>query len=146
MLAFPDIERVYWYGWKDYPSTVADQVGKPQRGLVRADGSPKPALQVLPHLIRHTNGSGQAIPAGRVAAWRFGWPRAAETHIIAYATGSQAAQLTVAIVAGRRASLRSFPLAAVMAGQCCSPRVVELRAGRLELNIGPDPVFVEVGP
>ncbi len=146
VLAFSNIERIYWYGWKDYPPTVPDQVGMPQRGLIRADGSPKPALQVLPHVIRHTNGNGEGIPASRIHAYRFDWPRAAETHVIARSTDNRSASLTIPATAGRRVTIRSFPVAAVLAGRCCNERVVELPGGLFNLDVGPDPVFVEVGP
>lgn len=146
MLALPEIQRVYWYGWKDYPPTVPDQVGMPQRGLIRADGKAKPGLLVLPHVIRHTNGIGQSLTIGRQQAWQFAWPRAAESQIVAWSTAGRPAPLDLPVAAGRRATVRTFAPSAVMAGSCCGERVVELRDGRIRLEIGPDPVFIEIGP
>ncbi len=145
MLALPDVERIYWYGWVDYPPDVADQRGQGQRGLVDGLHRPKPGLAVLPHIIRHTNGIGTDRSTKRISAWQFTWPRSGETHVVAWSANGKAVQWQVPEAPGRRATVRSFSFARVMAGQCCAERTLPVDDGRLVLDLGVDPVFAEIG-
>lgn len=145
MLALPDVERIYWYGWVDYPPDVADQRGQGQRGLSDGQHRPKPGLAVLPHTIRHTNGAGTDISTSRVRAWRFTWPRSGETHVVAWSASGKAVRWEAPVDIGRRATARVFSFAKIMAGQCCAEVSLPVDDGRLVLDLGPDPVFVEIG-
>jgi hypothetical protein len=144
MLAFPEIERVYWYGFVDNPADIGDgnQIG---RGLIWPDRSPKPAFQILPFTIAYTNGVPTDISTRTVTAFRFDGGRAGVDHVIAWSRSGEATSLT--LEAPPNASLRrtEFPVESVMRWECCDTRLVDVGSSPPQVEVGAEPVFVELG-
>ncbi len=147
MLAQADIERIYWYGWVDFPPGTEGQMTEAQRGLVDQHRQAKQALQVLPYTIAHSNGIPEDLSTDRVAAFRFRWPRSGRQHLVAWSkTGRTEAWSLPAPAAARVGrSARIFDAASLAAGRCCRVFEPPLREGRIELELGAEPVFLELG-
>jgi hypothetical protein len=145
MLALPEIERIYWYSWIDNPPEIgdADQIG---RGLVRHDGVPKPAADILPLTVAATNGRPQDESRDGVVATRFRWPRTGHDALIAWSADGSERSLDVAVPARQRLRLRWFPEISVMSGECCPSQIRDAAGGIETITVGKDAVFVDFVP
>jgi len=143
VLADPAVERVYWYGWLDFRPEWKAQPWHPDRGLLRADRSDKPALLVLEELIRLASGRPSDASTARVGVIRFSWPRQPD-GVVAWSLTGATESLRLAAPPGARAVITSFPLEMLLAGRCCA-RVEAVEAGgAVTLDVGPDSVFVRL--
>jgi hypothetical protein len=150
VLVQPEVERIYWYGWVDFPKGVADKETTFQRGLVNRDRSPKRGLQVLKQTIAHTNGIAQDLSNADVVAWRFSWPRSDVWHVIAWSRHADRSGRLVLPVGklGREAGVRArlFTDRALDEGRCCDLiRLPVTEDATVILDVGGDSVFVTVG-
>jgi hypothetical protein len=145
MLALPEIERVYWYGWVDYPSGIgdSDQIG---RGLIRPDRTPKPATDVLAHVVAATNGVPHDESTDAVWATRFSRRLTAREYVIAWSRDQGTHTYEFAGLADQVALVRSYSPQVVMAGECCPEQHVTSVNGRFRVEIGPDPLIIELLP
>jgi hypothetical protein len=147
VLAVPELERIYWYGWVDIPARYKSAPQVPDRGLVRADYTVRPALSVLPYVVDYTNGAPADISTGQVTAYRFSWPREADEYVVA-AADAGGGPLSLPVHSGTRADATFFPAAMLMSGRCCGSATVAEDHGRIDLFVGDDPLFVamRLGP
>ncbi|MFN2115252.1 MAG: hypothetical protein ACK2T6_06030 [Anaerolineae bacterium] len=147
MLGFPVIDRVYWYGWVDFPARYKPEPNKPDRGAVRADHSAKPVVSVLPYTIQHTAGRPTNISTDAVSGYRFAWPRERREYVVAWPL-VEGGPVTLELPAapGSRALVTTFPREMLLAGECCTQTVVEERDGVIVLTIGggADEVFAAI--
>jgi len=144
VLAFEDLERVYWYGWVDFPPELKPSATADDRGLVRHDLSPRPALAVLPYVVAYTNGRPEDLSSGAVTAYRFQAAGAREAHVVAWSR-SGTTRLRLETAEGGAARTTYFPPDMLLDGQCCGHAEVRSRDGVVELDVGPEPVFVSIG-
>jgi hypothetical protein len=143
MLAQPDLQRVFWYGWMDFPTGYGN-VPQYQRGIVRGDHTPKAAFPVLPYAVRYTNGIPADVSDAKVRAYRFTRIRSGEDYLIAWSKDSRPDRYTLAVPPGTVADVTWFPADQLMAGHCCSKRTVNAPNGTLTLEVGPDPLYVSL--
>lgn len=141
VLAAGEIKRVYWYGWADYAHLGS---GERQRGLVRSDRSPKPALAVLPHTIRCTNGSPADISTERVVAYRFTPASSTGYWVVMWSRDGSPAELQIPAAAGQRAEV-VVPATVLAAGEVAPPTEIGVLDGRLSIPVGAESAFVTVG-
>ncbi len=163
MLTYPEIERVYFYGWTDFPDDVSDGFGPYQRGFVRNDHAPKAALALMPTMMDAVRGSPQRMLAGdQVVGWRFRAPREPVDTIIAWPAdagtggasnpgagggegGGASVSVRVPAPTGRTLEIERFPADAILAGTCCPHEHVVSERGRAYVGLGDGPsVFVRV--
>ncbi|MCB0217632.1 MAG: hypothetical protein KDH92_13405 [Chloroflexi bacterium] len=147
ILAQPDLERIYWYGWVDFPKGVAGQFTQAQRGLVTRERRAKLGLQVLPHTISHSNGIPEDLSDDRVALYRFSWPRSGRQHLVAWSKTGRSERVELPTPAMARAGItaRIFDRASLEAGRCCTRIALVPSMGRIVLDLGSAPVFITVG-
>jgi hypothetical protein len=165
MLTFPEIERVYFYGWTDFPDDVSDGFGTYQRGFVRNDHQPKVALPLIPKLIEAVRGRPERLDVGAgVTAWRFRAPRATQDTVIAWpadaATGGAtgpgsggggpagdvATHARFPVPTGRTLEVERFTEEAIMSGECCPVERPVSERGRVYVELRGEPaVWVRMG-
>jgi hypothetical protein len=143
LLAFPELQRVYWFGWVDGPSDIGDE-GVIGRGIIWPDRQPKPAFAVLPYTIDFTNGHPRdvSVPGARVL--EFTRTRVARRTYIAWSTDGATRQVTFRVPDGWRARLRTFPVDEIMAGRCCPVTELRVQRGQTTVDVGSDSAYVEV--
>lgn len=141
MLAFPEIERVYWYGWVDFPARFKPDGDAPDRGAVRADHSPKPVLSVLPYTILFTAGRPEDISTADVQAYRFTWPRSVYEFVIAWTRRPGDATFAVRAAPDSQGLALFFPRDPKLEIPGIQAEVEE-HGGVIEIDVGPDPVFL----
>lgn len=139
-LARSDIQRVYWYGWVDFPPSYSDA----ERGIVDHLHQPKPAFPVLPYVVDYTEGHAEDISTDRVIAFRFLKPRAAGQTIIAWSKDGQPARFEVPARSNKPAAATFFPKDMLMAGQCCGKASVPPANGKYAFDLGADAVFISI--
>jgi hypothetical protein len=143
ILRFPEIERIYWYGWRDFPVGYRSE-NLPQRGLVTVDHEPKPGLLVLPYVISHSHGWPFDILDTRVEAIRYSWQGARNDKIIAQLRVGTSAVLQVQ--QGDKglpwADVVSFPEEMLLAGECCKEERVFPKKGLFYFRVGEDALFI----
>ena len=164
MLTFPEIERVHFYGWTDFPDDVSDGFGDFQRGFVRNDHSPKAALPLIPRMMEAVRGEPGRMSVGAgLTAWRFRAPRAEHDTVMAWSGPSTTEGVTgpgsggaaddgesptharVPAPTGRRLEVERFPAEAVLAGECCPVEWQVSERGRVYVEFGEGPaVWVRV--
>ena len=148
LLAEPEIESVFWYGWVDMPQGVADQEGDWQRGIINRNRQPKLAFQVLKNLIQHSNGIPSDVSTDEVQAYRFDWPRSAQSHLIAWSkSGALADYEFEAPARARQGTLaRVFTGEKIKAGECCIEVPIPVGENdRIRLQVGRDTIFLSMG-
>ncbi len=143
LLAFPELERVYWYAWADTPSDIGDgaAIG---RGIIGPDRQPKPAFAVLPYTIDYTNGMPRDISVPGMRIIEFSRPRVARRTYVAWSTQGETLPFSVPVPTGWRARAWRFPVEAVMAGACCVDDEPRAEGGHAQFEVGPDSVFIGV--
>lgn len=146
ILAIPQVQRVYWYGWVDFPAAFKAQPTDPDRGLVTSAYEGKPALKVLPLAIAQTDGRGEDLSTERYALLRFQAPRAAEIHYVAWSKTGQAERVLIPARGERQARAQLFPWEAVKAPGAQLPPLVTIGADGdgHALEVGTEPIFVTV--
>ncbi len=143
VLGMPEVDRVYWYGWMDFPPGYGN-VPQYQRGLVRGSHQPKAAFPVLPYTIQYTAGEPETVSQDSVAAYRFRRVRAGEDFLVAWSRDGQTHRYTIAVPAGTVAKVTTFPDELLILGRCCPTRTVAAQDGVLTLDVGLDAVFVDL--
>lgn len=142
MLAAAPIARVYWYAWGDFPGQAP---GFWQRGLIRDDRTPKPAMYALPTVQRFTDGVGTIVRRDEaVVALAFRRPRALARHVIAWSADGRARSLRVPIEPGETATLTTLPLDELAAGRCCPSRPLPAQDGYVDVPLRAESSFVEI--
>lgn len=146
ILAIPQVQRVYWYGWVDFPAAYKAQATDPDRGLVTAAYEAKPALKVLPLTINQTNGRPEDLSTDRYTLLRFQAPRAAETHYVAWSKTGQSERVVIPARGERSARAQLFPWSAVKEPGGSLPTPVRIGADgeRHAIDVGSEPIFVTV--
>lgn len=174
VLAEPSVERVIWYGWRDFPAPVVAGVGSPwQRGMLREDGADKLALPVLASVIRATAGrpaplalaGGDRVDAESAAramtaadapyavvdggsdgifAATFERPRSGEAHVAAFVRDGHRAVAWLAVPPGWRVTVLRFPLGAVRAGDAPVVERPAVRGGVVELALDGETTLVRL--
>lgn len=169
VLARPELDRFYWYGWVDFPPEVIEQTGKPwQRGLVTHDHRPKAGLPVFAHVIRATAGrpapisltdeDGQrprmkggemvAVTDGNpdgLHAYRFVRARSGKEVIVAWSEDGSARRLRIPVRAGAEVTVTRWHVGDVREGTGPDVERVAVYGGVAELRVTGTTVFVEVG-
>lgn len=146
VLADPAVERVYWYGWLDYPDSLRRDPNEAHRGIVRSDHSPKAALSMLPWVITHTNGRAVDISTRAVQAWRFSLP-GQPVSVIAWSRTASQEPLRIPAATGTTADVTYFPEPMLLEGRCCAHVEVPEEGGEVTLWVGSDTLFVRLrGP
>lgn len=146
VLANPDLERVYWYGWVDFPPALKAEPWHPDRGIVRATHVPKAAFEMLPYAIAYTNGAPQDLSTPGVAAYRFAWPRR-EPRIVAWSRTGTTEPFRLEAPRGSRAVATYFPVDMLLGGDCCGRAIVPGDDGGIFLEVGADSLFLRLeGP
>jgi hypothetical protein len=145
MLAFAEIERVYWYGFVDNPAGIGDGhlIG---RGLVWPDHTPKPAFQILPYTVAYTNGFPSDVSSDEVVAIRFSGGRSGRDHIVAWSRSGSPATLRIEARPNREVTQTAFPLDRVMSWSCCDSRPLDAASGAVDVQVGSEPAFIQLGP
>jgi hypothetical protein len=143
MLAQPELARVYWYGWLDFPPGYGN-LSRAQRGLVRGNHSPKAGLQVLPYTIDYTAGEPTDVSAGRVTAWRFSRSRLGEHYVVAWSRDGKPHDLTLPARPGSVVELTWFPEDMLLSGRCCGRRTVTAQGNTVTVEVGKDPLFIDL--
>ncbi len=143
LLAFPDLERVYWYSWVDIPSDIGDG-GEIGRGIIGPDRRPKPAFAILPFLVDHTAGEPSIVVDGPVVGARFEWPRAGRRTEIVWTAGGDSARWSVAVPEGWTVAVRRFPAAEILARQCCRVERPPVVHGEAVVEVGGESAFISV--
>ncbi len=143
ILRFPELERIYWYGWTDFPPGYRRE-NLPQRGLVTNEHEPKPALFVLPHLVEHSQGWPWDIYDTEVEATRFSFQGSRNDTIIAQSrSGSRA---TLRVTAGTKglpfADVITFPEELLLSGTCCLHQRVWPSNGQFRFTVQSDSLFI----
>ncbi|MCC7018680.1 MAG: hypothetical protein IT332_02925 [Ardenticatenales bacterium] len=141
VLAAGDVERIYWYAWGDFPGQVP---GFWQRGVIRADRTPKPALYALPTVRHFTNGRGTVVRDDDIVVLAFQVPRALDRHVIAWSPDGRSRTLDLPAAPGETATITTLPMEMLTAGTCCAERQLGQRDGRFRVTVGAESVLVEV--
>jgi hypothetical protein len=141
ILALPEVRRMYWYGWIDFPAGYGN-VLTAQRGIIRSDHTPKAAFRILPFTIKHTAGAPSSANAGRVTGWRFRRTRVGEDNLVLWTRETRPQRYTLSVPEGTVADVTWFPEDMLLAGKCCGKATVASVGGVLSLDVGTDPVFV----
>lgn len=141
ILALPEVQRMYWYGWIDFPEGYGN-VLTAQRGLVRSDHTPKAAFRILPYTIKHTVGAPTSASAGKVTGYRFRRTRVGEDNLVLWTRESRPQRYTLNVPEGTVADLTWFPEDMLLSGKCCGKATVVSVDGLLTFDVGTDPVFV----
>lgn len=174
VLAEPYVDRVVWYGWRDFPAEVVAGVGSPwQRGMVREDGSDKRALPVLEAVIRATGGrpaplsiaegkrsAAEAIaaslipgalpaaivegPSEDVFGAVFARPGSGEMHVVAFARRGGPATVRLALPPGWSAAVLRAPQEAVRAGTAPVVDRPAVVRGVVDVALGADTALVRL--
>jgi hypothetical protein len=142
VLAAPQIARVYWYGWVDFPLDYKKSPEDADRGIVTRDHVPKPALQVLPHTVRVTTGRPEDISTEAVVAFRFSAPGAGGEHVVAWSRSGQPAPFSLPARPGEQALVTRFPPDALLAGSPPLQETVTAQDGVFRFEAGTDPLFI----
>lgn len=174
VLAEPAVDRVVWYGWRDFPDEVVAGVGVPwQRGMVRADGSDKPALAVLEDVVRVTGGHPSPMPvrAGRradaeaaaldqptgrlpslvvdgapEAVFAATFVRGREVHAVAFSRDGSALRAWIALPSGMAVTVHRYPVEGVRSGTAPVVERPAVRRGVVEVALGADAAIVRLAP
>lgn len=146
ILAIPQVQRVYWYGWVDFPTAYKAQPTDPDRGLVTSAYEAKPALKVLPLAIAQTDGRPEDLSTDRYTLLRFQAPRAAETHYVAWSRSGQQEHILLPARGERIARAQLFPYEAIKApaGVLPAPIPISPDGGGHHIFVGTEPIFVTV--
>lgn len=140
VLATTDLERIYWYGWTDFPPDWSPN----ERGLIGHDHRPKPAFPVLAYALDYSQGEVEDLSTEQVVAYRFRRPRAAGETLIAWSRDGRPARLVLP-ARGRAPALATwFPAEMLMAGRCCAEAAIPPAGGRYTFNLGADAIFVAI--
>ncbi len=139
LVAVSDLQRVYWYSFVDYPN---QEPGYRQRGLVRADRSPKLALGVLPFVIRHTNGSPEMLSSNGLAAFGFRGTAGELEHVVVWSRTSEPTELAVPAGGSAAATALTVSSDELGAGRCCREQNLISELDRFALSVGPDATFL----
>lgn len=143
VLGMPEVDRVYWYGWMDFPAGYGN-VPQYQRGLVRGNHQPKAAFPALPYVVKYTGGAPATVSQDKVVAFRFRRVRAGEDFLVAWSRDGQSYRYTLAVSPGTVAKVTTFPDELLLLGRCCPTRSVAATDGVLTLDVGLDAVFVDL--
>jgi len=174
VLAEPYVQRVSWYGWRDFPSEVVAGVGSPwQRGMVREDGVAKRALPVLAGVVERTRGrpapldvrpgsraeaeaaaramapnappaAFSAEPPEALFATVFARRRAGGVDVVAFARDGGRVRLYLALPPGHGAALWRAPIDAVREGRALEARPLPVVRGVAALDVDGDAAFVRL--
>jgi len=144
MVAQPEMERVYWYGWIDLPEELFDGVDDYERGLVRSDRTPKPALRILPDTMAATAGQTRNISTMEVIAFRFTRPRSGTDYVIAWGRDGRGAELVLPVAPGTTVTAVSYPPEMLMDGRCCDVAELREEGGVVTVAVDEDARFVRV--
>lgn len=141
VLACCPVARVYWFAWTDFP---AQEAGKPQRGLVRSDHTPKLAWPILRYTIQHTDGAGRDISSDGTIAYEFRPARSGVRAIIARRPDGTNGVLRVPTQPGETATLTTFPDDALRQGTCCPQVRLAARGGAWEVPVSGRANYVRI--
>lgn len=144
LLAFPELERVYWYGWVDFPPRFKPDPSQWDRGAVRHDHTAKPVVKALPYTIEYTNGIPEDVSTDAVRAIQFRRPREAVTYVIAWPRDEGTADLVVPVPSGSQALVTRFPPDLLLQGECCVHEHLREQSGRIEVSVGQEGVFAAI--
>jgi hypothetical protein len=144
IIAQPEIERVYWYGWIDLPDELFDGVDDYERGIVRNDHTPKPALQIMPDTIQYTAGRVHDASTKDIVVYRFDRSRTRSRHLIAWTRDGRAGELRLPAAAGVSATSTRYPKDMLLEGRCCNVVTVPEMDGVITIPIDEDARFVKV--
>ncbi len=146
MIAVADLERIVWYGFVDYPEDAMEAAGLWwHRGLVRADHTPRPALNILRRVVRATRGIAFIVDAPpNVAAYRFREPRSDIDHIVAWSLDGRINSLAIPIGPRDRVTVTRLDTARILAGECCLAEGRTAIDGRIAITVGADATIVRI--
>lgn len=146
VLAQPQVERVYWYGYVDFPTAYKGQPTDPDRGLVTAAYQAKPALRLLPLAITQTVGRPSDLSNERYRLLAFQVPRAAETRYVAWSLSGRAERVALPARAEGRAEAQLFPWSVLRdpAAALPAPVAIGVEEAQHLLDVGSEPIFVTV--
>lgn len=141
LLAQPELERVFWYGWLDLPAGVSDGVGVLARGIVLSDHTPKAAFPILPYTVAFTRGRPRDASTSEVEAVRFG-----AEHVVAWSRSGERVDYAVPTAPFGTVRVLRFPESAVMAGACCDATTHRDADGdgMVSVAVGRDSRFIEI--
>ena len=144
VMALGRVERVYWYGWVDFPASFSTS----ERGLVDEAYQAKPALSVLPHIIELAKGPVVDLSSEDFIAYRFAGANGGRGAIIAWSR--HGADLRFAfesldeaekLPTGQLQFIRIDPNLA-LEGTCCEPQNGAGLAETPDLEVGRNAVII----
>lgn len=141
VLAAGDIQRVYWYGFVDFPAGYSEN----ERGLIDAAFAPKPAYPVLRYAIDYSQGRAEDMSQGAVKAFQFTPPGGSGRTVIAWTSEGSAITLEIPAESDTPAYVTWFPPEELMAGRCCAETEVAPEGGFYRVELGSDARFVAIG-
>ncbi len=141
LIAHSDIRHIFWYGWLDFAGVPA---GTFQRGIVRADHTPKSALRALPTIIRATDGSPTDLSDGRVEGYRFTGRDG--SWIVAWSRDGSSVPFTIEAGPGLAAVGWLIDEAALTAGTPLPEVRVPSSGGAVTLRVGRDTLVLRLQP
>lgn len=141
VLACCPVARVYWFAWTDFSGLEA---GKPQRGIVRSDHTPKLAFPLLRYTIQHTDGAGRDISADGTVAYEFRPTRSGLRTIIARRPDGSNGVLRIAAQPNETAVLTTFPDDALRQGSCCPQVRMGQSGGYWEIPVGARANYIRI--
>lgn len=142
LAAETELERIYWYGWVDFPGQPE---GALQRGAIRADRRPKLAFgaPLMAALAETTDGYGRDLSAGRVRAYAFRPIRGAGDRFAAWSADGNAATWSLPAPAGTVAhSLRFVEVDGRLEPRRASHRE---QGGLVRIPLGAETTFLRFG-
>jgi len=140
LIARTDLDHIVWYGWLDF---AGQPEGANQRGIVRADHEPKPALAALPWIICATDGHPTDLSEGNLAAYAF--RDQAGTSIVAWTRDGRRMPLHVATQSGAQLTGTELAAPSLEAHECCPVWRATAGPDGLTLRVGGDTQVVRIG-
>ena len=141
LLAMTDLRHIFWYGWLDFAGVPN---GTFQRGIVRPDHSPKPALRPLATIIRATDGSPTDLSDGRVEAYRFNGRDGA--WIVAWSRDGSSVPFAVEVGPDLEAVGWLLDESAIVAGTAWPEVRAPSSGGAITLRVGRDTLALRLQP
>jgi hypothetical protein len=138
LMALADLERIYWYGWVDFPGQEA---GYRQRGIIRPDHGPKLAFPLLAIARRYTEGSGREVSTEGARAWRFQVRGQPWTSTFAWSRDGAPTEIEIPAWAPYARVVR-FDLQALREGRCCPEERVGSSSGRFRVTVDGTTTFI----